>query len=302
MKKWCCLLGLILLVVSMVLLIRQFSTPQQDYGVFIGMEKKDLQQLTKSYQTMVLDATNLDKSDIKQLHSESQQIFAYLNVGALETSNSFYQDFKDLTFKPYDNWPDESWLDVTDSAWQDFLVHQLAQSLKDKGVDGLFLDNFDVYDHDHRPEVYTSLVQLLKEFQSMNLPVIINGGSTFVSQLVAEDPQLARQLIYAVNQESVFLAYVFNANKLVQQTAEAEDFYLDYLNNLSQTGIQVFLIEYGADSYQADKILKQSQELDYSLYLAPSILLDREWLPSKEMIFPLQETAIYKIPRSSIID
>lgn len=276
MKKWCCLLGLILLVVSMVLLIRQFSTPQQDYGVFIGMEKKDLQQLTKSYQTMVLDATNLDKSDIKQLHSESQQIFAYLNVGALETSNSFYQDFKDLTFKPYDNWPDESWLDVTDSAWQDFLVHQLAQSLKDKGVDGLFLDNFDVYDHDHRPEVYTSLVQLLKEFQSMNLPVIINGGSTFVSQLVAEDPQLARQLIYAVNQESVFLAYVFNANKLVQQTAEAEDFYLDYLNNLSQTGIQVFLIEYGADSYQADKILKQSQELDYSLYLAPSILLDRE--------------------------
>ena len=276
MKKWCCLLGLILLVVSMVLLIRQFSTPQQDYGVFIGMEKKDLQQLTKSYQTMVLDATNLDKSDIKQLHSESQQIFAYLNVGALETSNSFYQDFKDLTFKPYDNWPDESWLDVTDSAWQDFLVHQFAQSLKDKGVDGLFLDNFDVYDHDHRPEVYTSLVQLLKEFQSMNLPVIINGGSTFVSQLVAEDPQLARQLIYAVNQESVFLAYVFDANKPVQQTAEAEDFYLDYLNNLSQTGIQVFLIEYGADSYQADKILKQCQELDYSLYLAPSILLDRE--------------------------
>ena len=48
MKKWCCLLGLILLVVSMVLLIRQFSTPQHDYGVFIGMEKKDLQQLTKS--------------------------------------------------------------------------------------------------------------------------------------------------------------------------------------------------------------------------------------------------------------
>ena len=276
MKKWFYLLGLILLVVSMVLLIRQFSTPQQDYGVFIGMEKKDLLQLSKSYQTLVLDATNLDKSDVKQLHSKSHQVFAYLNVGALEISNSFYQDFKDLTFKPYDNWPDEYWLDVTDSAWQDFLVHKLAQILKDKGVDGLFLDNLDVYDHDQRPEVYASLVQLLKEFQTMNLPVIINGGSTFVSQIVAEDPQNARQLIYAVNQESVFLAYDFDAGKPVQQTAEVEDFYLDYLNNLSQTGIQVFLIEYGADSYQADKILKQCQELDYSLYLAPSILLDRE--------------------------
>ena len=276
MKKWFYLLGLILLVVSMVLLIRQFSTRQQDYGVFIGMEKKDLLQLSKSYQTMVLDATNLDKSDVKQLHSKSHQVFAYLNVGALEISNSFYQDFKDLTFKPYDNWPDEYWLDVTDSAWQDFLVHKLAQILKDKGVDGLFLDNLDVYDHDQRPEVYASLVQLLKEFQTMNLPVIINGGSTFVSQFLAEDPQLARQLIYAVNQESVFLAYDFDAGKPVQQTAEAEDFYLDYLNNLSQTGLQVFLIEYGADSYQADKILKQCQELDYSLYLAPSILLDKE--------------------------
>jgi endo-alpha-1,4-polygalactosaminidase (GH114 family) len=91
----------------------------------------------------------------------------------------------------------------------------------------------------------------------MNLPVIINGSSTFVSQLVAEDPQLARQLIYAVNQESVFLAYDFDANKPVQQTAETEDFYLDYLNNLSQTGIQVFLIEYGADSHQANQISKQ---------------------------------------------
>ena len=240
------------------------------------MEKKDLLQLSKFYQTLVLDATYLDKTDIKQLHSRSQQMFAYLNVGALETSNPFYQDFKDLTFKAYNNWPDEYWLDVTDSAWQDFLVHQLAQSLKDKGVDGLFLDNFDVYDHDQRPEVYASLVQLLKEFQTMNLPVIINGGSTFVSQFLAEDPQLARQLIYAVNQESVFLAYDFDAGKPVQQTAEAEDFYLDYLNNLSQTGLQVFLIEYGADSHQADKILKQCQELDYSLYLAPSILLDKE--------------------------
>ena len=276
MKKWCCLLGLILLVVSMVLLIRQFSTPQQDYGVFIGMEKKDLQQLTKSYQTMVLDATNLDKSDIKQLHSESQQIFAYLNVGALETSNSFYQDFKDLTFKPYDNWPDESWIDVTDSAWQDFLVHQLAQSLKDEGVDGLFLDNLDVYDHDQRPEVYASLVQLLKEFQSKGLPVIINGGSTFVSQLVAENPKLARQLIYAVNQESVFLAYDFDAVKPVQQTAEAEDFYLDYLRMVSQANIAVYIIEYGANLRQAQQISKQCQDLNYTLYLAPSILLDRE--------------------------
>lgn len=276
MKKWCYLLGLILLVASMVLLVRHFPTPQQDYGVFIGMEKKDLLQLSKSYQTLVLDATNLDKSDVKQLHSKSHQVFAYLNVGALEISNSFYQAFKDLTFKPYDNWPDESWLDVTDSTWQDFLVHQLAQNLKDKGVDGLFLDNFDVYDHDHRPEVYASLVQLLKEFQSMDLPVIINGGSTFVSQFVAENPKLARHLIYAVNQESVFLAYDFDADKPVQQTAEAEDFYLDYLDNLSQTGIQVFLIEYGANPYQADKILKQSQELGYKPYLAPDILLNKE--------------------------
>ncbi|MGT2710793.1 endo alpha-1,4 polygalactosaminidase [Streptococcus oriscaviae] len=276
MKKWLGLFGIILLGVALFFCFQVSGKKPSDYGVFIGMEKKDLLQLSKSYQTLVLDVTYLDKTDIKQLHFRSRQIFAYLNIGALETSNSFYQDFKDLTFKPYDNWPDESWIHVTDSAWQDFLVHQLAQSLKDKGVDGLFLDNFDVYDHDQRPEVYASLVQLLKEFQTMNLPVIINGGSTFVSQFLAEDPQLARQLIYAVNQESVFLAYDFDAGKPVQQTAEAEDFYLDYLNNLSQTGLQVFLIEYGADSHQAHQISKQCQDLNYTLYLAPSILLDRE--------------------------
>ncbi len=114
MKKRLYLLGLILLVTSMSIFVRQSSTRQQDYGVFIGMEKKDLLQLSKFYQTLVLDATYLDKTDIKQLHSRSQQMFAYLNVGALETSNPFYQDFKDLLFKAYNHWPYKYLLDVTD--------------------------------------------------------------------------------------------------------------------------------------------------------------------------------------------
>lgn len=276
MKKWLSLIGILIIALIAFFWFSKSEKQEQAYGVFIGMEKEELFDLSGSYDDLVLDATYLEKSDLEKLGETGQQIFAYLNVGALEKSNSFYSEFKDLTFKPYDNWPDEAWLDVTDSAWQEFLVGTLTQDLKEKGLDGLFLDNFDVYDHDHRPEVYETLLKFLKEFNEMDLKVIINGGSTFVSQLVADDPGLAKGLIYAVNQESVYLAYDFDADQPVEQKQEDEDFYLDYLEQVSAADIHVFLIEYGADQSEAEEILKSCQDLGYTVYFSPNILLNEE--------------------------
>lgn len=276
LKKYIALIGFILILVLGFFWFDQISHQEREYGVFIGMEREELLELSNPYDSLVIDASYLEKSDIRQLKEKSQQIFAYLNVGALEKSNSFYEDFKDLTFKPYDNWPDESWLDVTDAAWQDFLVDNLAQGLKNKGIDGLFLDNFDVYDHDQRLEVYDSLLQLLQRFKELDLAIIINGGSTFVSQLVAENPGLTQNLIYAVNQESVFLAYDFDKNKARKQETMDKNFYLEYLEKTSQARIQVFIIEYGASITERRDILKQCQDLGYTVYFAPNILLDKE--------------------------
>lgn len=276
MKKRLSVFALSLILLAGIFWFYPSTHQPKDYGVFIGMEKKELLELTHSYQTLVLDATYLEKSDINNIQSKAPQIFAYLNVGALETSNSFYPQFQSLRLEPYDNWPDEYWIDVTDLSWQEFLIKNQAKSLKEKGVTGLFLDNFDVYDHDQRPEVYASLLKLLRDLNAMHLPLIINGGSTFVSQLVSENPSLARQLIFAINQENVFLAYDFEVNQAIQQSSDALDFYLDYLETVSQEDIGIFLIEYGANAEQADKILKQCQKWTYKVYLAPNILLDRE--------------------------
>lgn len=276
LKKYTALVGFILILVLGFFWFGQTSYQEREYGVFIGMEREELLELANPYDSLVLDANYLEKSDIRQLKEKSQQIFAYLNVGALEKSNSFYEDFKDLTFKPYDNWPDEAWLDVTNAAWQDFLVDNLAQDLKNKGVDGLFLDNFDVYDHDHRLVVYDSLLQLLQRFKELDLTIIVNGGSTFVSQLVDENPELAQNLIYAVNQESVFLAYDFDKNKTKKQETMDKNFYLEYLEKVSQARIQVFIIEYGASTTERSDILKQCQDLGYTVYFSPNILLDKE--------------------------
>lgn len=276
LKKWFSLLGV--LAVAFVAFSFFFISfdKQEDYGVFIGMEKESLLNLKKSYKTFVLDATYLEESDIQQIRKKSKETFAYLNIGALEKSNSFYATFKDLTFKPYDNWPDESWIDVTNANWQEFLVHHLAKNLKDKGIDGLFLDNVDVYDHDQRPEVYQSLLQLLKDFKEKNLKIIVNGGSTFVSQLVNEDSKLAQRLIYAVNQESVFLAYDFDTEQAIQQKADDKTFYIDYLSKVQDAKIKVFVIEYGANKEEAEYILKQGKQRRYGIYFSLDILLNKE--------------------------
>lgn len=276
MKRWIGFFALMILVISGMSYWFYLQSRSQSYGVFIGMEREDLLHLKKSYDCLVIDASNLNDDDIEKLGNQSEDLFAYLNVGALEKSNAYYQDFKELVFKAYDNWEDESWIDVTDDSWQDFLIKDLALSLKNKGLDGLFLDNFDVYDQDFRPEVYQSLLALLEGFSDLGLPVIINGGSTFVAELITKNPEKAQILLAGVNQESVFLAYDFNANRASEQKLEDKTFYLDYLKAVSQAEIPVYLIEYGANSKEEIQIKKACRDLGYDLFLAPNIMLDRE--------------------------
>ena len=38
---------------------------------------------------------------------------------------------------------DEKWVDVSEPKWQSFILDDLAPSILDKGVDGLFIDNVD---------------------------------------------------------------------------------------------------------------------------------------------------------------
>lgn len=262
----CGIIAAVLLAVS--------SAQNGRYRVFIGMERKQLLRLSGNYETLVINASQLKRNEVVRVHQKADRLYSYLNVGAVEKSSNIYQKFSHLALKPYENWPDEYWVDVTDKAWQDNLIKQ-AQSFKRKGIDGLFLDNFDIYYHYPEDKVYRSLVSLLRRFKNLEMPVIVNGADSFISQLIKKEAE-PKQLVAGVNQESVFTRYDFDRKKAEPQEAEVLKYYQTYLRTAQRTGLEVFLLEYGASRKQQEEIKAYARSRSYQLYLADSIVLNKE--------------------------
>ena len=98
-----------------------------------------------------------------------------------------------------------------------------------KGVDGLFVDNCDVYYvYDESDALYKGLLNIVKKLDGYGVDVIINGGDTFVTRLIKDKKA---GLIDGVNQESVFSRITDYENDVFKsQTAEENKYFRSYLS------------------------------------------------------------------------
>ena len=115
-----------------------------DYGAFLGRSENNIEGF-ENYNYISLELDEYSDEKIQKLNEKGKKIFAYLNVGSLENYRSYYNNFKNITIGEYENWEDEAWIDVTDSSWQNFIVNTIAQSFKNRGAFGVYMDNVDVY-------------------------------------------------------------------------------------------------------------------------------------------------------------
>lgn len=217
------------------------------YGVFIGIGRKDINKL-KDYQTVVIDAEHFTKADIKKLKNEGKTVYSYLSIGSLEDYRSYYKAYKHLAISKYDGWEGEEWVDVSSGAWQKLMLKR-AKEFKKKGVDGLFIDNADVYYEYKRPKIYKGLVKILTDIRKLNTKVIINGGDVFVSKYLKENKSL-KKIADGVNQEGVFTTLVEDKKK----GEEITNYYLNYLKKLSKKGSHIYLTEYIVEENKVDKL------------------------------------------------
>ncbi len=243
------------------------------YGVFLGVDPQDADKLA-GYETVVIDATYYTKAELAALRENgAKTIWSYLNIGSIETFRDGYDAFRDDTLAPYENWPDEYWMDVSLPAWQSFIA-DCAAALAEKGVDGFFLDNADVYYFFPTDEIFNALTEMVGSLESFGLDVIVNGGDVFVERAVlAPDEPLVN--ITGVNQECVFTNIDFSRGRLVRQDAETKRYYQDYLNLCAEKGLRVFLTEYaGRGGWLERKIDRYCENNGFFYYLSPSAELD----------------------------
>lgn len=264
----------VLILISGYFLIKDSSTStfeENDYGVFLNADASSLKQL-KNYDLIVIDAQYFTKSDIELLHQNGTKVYTYLNIGSIENFREYYTTYEKLTIVRYEHWDEEKWVDVADPDWQKFMK-QLSQELFEKGVDGFFIDNCDVYYYAPRESIFEGLTAILQNIMTFDKAVIINGGDTYVTEY-RERYGAIDYIMTGVNQESVWSAIDFDKGTFYEQTKETRDYYCNYLEACQADGMDVYLLEYTTDKKLIQKIKKYCNEHDFHFYVSNSLELE----------------------------
>ena len=220
---------------------------------------------------VVLDPSNFSPEQIRKIKSDGTKVYGYLNIGALENFRPYYEDFKKDSLAPYENWEEEYWMDVSNPQWQEFLINDLGQKYSSMGIDGFFLDNTDIYYQYPKEEIYQGLKTILTGLKQYSLPLILNGGDTFVQKSIEDGSALS--LFDGVNQECVFTKIDFTKPSYLSQDKETKAYYEEYLEKAKTAGLSVYLTEYRADSVLSQEIKQYCKENGFLWYNAESLEL-----------------------------
>lgn len=248
------------------------TTQDEQYGVLLGLNPEDASALS-NYQIAVIDAQYFTKDEIAAVQAEGTSVYTYLNIGSIETFREGYNALKGCILSPYDNWPDEFWIDVSRKEWQDFVAQEAAE-LIEKGVDGFFLDNADVYYLYPSDAIYEGLNAILQNLAQYEKPVLINGGDVYVSRAVL-DASTPNTVITGVNQECVFTNINFSSGSLVRQDADSKQYYQEYLARCKQAGLDIYLTEYVKNQKSlVSEIENYCNKNGFQYYISSTINLD----------------------------
>ena len=264
----------VIILISGYFLIKDSNTStfeKNDYGVFLNADASSLEQL-KKYDLIVIDAQYFTKSDIELLHQNGTRVYTYLNIGSIESFREYYTTYEKLTIGRYEHWDEEKWVGVADPDWQKF-IEQLSQELFEKGVDGFFIDNCDVYYYAPRESIFEGLTAILQNIMTFDKAVIINGGDTYVTEYRDRYGTIAH-IMTGVNQESVWSAIDFDKGTFYEQTKETRDYYCKYLEACQADGMDVYLLEYTTDKKLIHKIKRYCNEHDFHFYISNSLELE----------------------------
>ncbi|MCR4616713.1 MAG: endo alpha-1,4 polygalactosaminidase [Lachnospiraceae bacterium] len=273
----------VLILLSVVgTIIYSVRTPQGGkYAVLLGVNEEDIINRSKGYDIIVVDGIDYSKETVEKLkgngksngkdNGKRKYVYAYLSIGSLENYRSYYDEFKDITIGEYENWPDEYWVDVSDEKWQRLIVDELGSQMLEKGFDGLFLDNADVYYNFPTDDIYEGLFKIIEGLDGLGMNIMINGGDMFVSRLIDEGNE---GLIDAINQESVFSSILdYENDKFGAQSDEENEYFVSYTEEVSGAGIEVYLLEYTKDKELIKQIDKYCREKGFTYYISDTVNL-----------------------------
>lgn len=243
----------------------------QEYGVFLSIKEEEAQKL-EDYRIVVIDAQYFSADKIRQMKAEGHEVYSYLNIGSLEDFRPYYRAFSDLLLSEYENWEEEGWIDVREKRWQEFILGELSVKLLEKGVDGFFIDNTDIYDQYPEEEFFLALEEMLRRLKSKG-KILLNGGDVFLREFQDRGGELS-EIIDGINQETVFSSIDFAEESFGKSDPDTRAYFKDYIEDMDSCGAKIYLLEYGSGKGLEEEVKKYCDEKGYRYYISDSIELD----------------------------
>ena len=135
-------------------------------GCFLNADASSLERF-KMYETIVIDAQYFTKRDIELLHQNGTVVYTYLNIGSIENFREYYTTYAELAIGEYEHWEEEQWVDVANPRLAEVYKDSFLRNYIEKGVDGFFIDNCDVYYYAPRESIFEGLTAILQIFGSV---------------------------------------------------------------------------------------------------------------------------------------
>lgn len=222
-------------------------------------------ELLGKFQRVIVEADNLKPGELQALHQQGAKVFAYLSIGEVSPSRSWYQQVsKDWILGRNQVW-DSDVLDLADSGWQDFIMQTLVKPLAEQGYDGLFLDTLDSFNlyvttQEARQQQAAALAGLLKNIRKTwpQMQLIANRGFEVM-------PEIA-PLLEAVVAESLFASWDNAKQRYHPADPSGQEWLLQRLQTIHKDyGLDVVIIDYLPPAHREDarKLASRIQELGF---------------------------------------
>lgn len=265
--KIICVLILILSTALLSACSASTSDSAEKYIVLIG-EDPEITEKLSDIDLLVIDAEYFSQNDIARLRENGiHEIYSYINIGSIESFRSYDTDFEKYTLGAYENWPEEKWIDVSAPEWQPCTASRV-DSLVQKGVDGFFVDNTDVYYNYPQESIYDGILTILDYMNHTGRKIMINGGDCFVKKYLTTEKNV---LIDGVNQENVFTAYDFSKDIYTKNDQSTREYYTEYLDLAMSHGCTAYTLEYAMDPTIRRQAAAYAGKHGYICYISDNI-------------------------------
>lgn len=243
------------------------SDGAEKYVVLIG-EDSEITDKLSDIDLLVIDAEYFSQNDIARLRENGiREIYSYINIGSIESFRSYDTDFEKYTLGAYENWPEEKWIDVSVPEWQACTASRV-DALVQKGVDGFFVDNTDVYYNYPQESIYDGILTILDYMNHTGRKIILNGGDCFVKKYLTTEKNV---LIDGVNQENVFTAYDFSKDIYTKNDQSTREYYTEYLDLAMSHGCTAYTLEYAMDPTIRRQAAAYAGKHGYICYISDNI-------------------------------